>query len=66
MSMGSLSSRALRSLPKSYIGSMTKTVMAIGGITRTLAHKVHTPIASPSFTVPTGRKDVKPVEIKPK
>jgi hypothetical protein len=64
MSECSLSPRALRGLPNSCIGGMTKIVMAIGGITRTLAHKVHTPITSPSFTVPTGRRD-KPVEIRP-
>jgi hypothetical protein len=61
----SVSSRASRGLPKSYIGGMTKILTAIGGITRTLADKVHTPIASPSFAVPTGRRDVKPVEIRP-
>ena len=64
-SVCSLSSLALRGLPKSYIGGMTKIVTAIGGIIRTLADKVHTSIASPSLTVPTGRRDVKPVEIRP-
>jgi len=61
----SLSSRALRGLPNSYIGGMTKVSTTIGGITRALADKVHTPIASRSFAVPTGRRDVKPVEIRP-
>ncbi len=31
----------------------------------TLVDKVHTPIALRSLTVPTGRRDVKPVEIRP-
>ncbi|MFX1466604.1 MAG: hypothetical protein ACFFA5_09045 [Promethearchaeota archaeon] len=44
---------------------MTKISMAIGGIIRTLADKVHTPIASRSLAVPTGRRDFKPVEIRP-
>jgi hypothetical protein len=39
--------------------------MAIGGITRTLADKGHAPMVSPSLAVPTGRRDVKPVEIRP-
>jgi len=42
---------------------MTKLLTVIGGILRTLVDKVHTPIASPSsLAVPTGRRDVKPVE----
>ncbi|WP_287585413.1 hypothetical protein [Candidatus Borrarchaeum sp.] len=44
---------------------MRKVSITIGGIMRTLANKVHTPIASPSLAVPTGRRDVKPVEIRP-
>ncbi|MFX1520005.1 MAG: hypothetical protein ACFFCD_08790 [Promethearchaeota archaeon] len=64
MSECSLSSRAPRGLPKSYIAGMTKLATAIGGILRTLADKVHTPSASPLFAVPTGRKDGKPVEIR--
>ncbi len=32
---------------------------------RTLEDKVHTPIASRPLAVPTGRRDVKPVEIRP-
>ena len=44
---------------------MKKIVTTIGGIIGTLADKVHTPIASPSLAVPTGRRDVKPVEIRP-
>jgi hypothetical protein len=51
--------------PYSYIVGMRKISTAIGGITRTLADKVHTSIASLSLTVPTGRRDVKPVEIRP-
>ncbi len=61
----SLSSFASRGFPKNYIGGMTEITTAIGGIIRTLVDKVHTPIASPSLTVPTGRRDVKPVEIRP-
>jgi hypothetical protein len=44
---------------------MRKVSITIGGIIRTLADKVQTPIASPSLAVPTGRRDVKPVEIIP-
>jgi len=44
---------------------MRKISIVIGGIIGTLAHKVHTPIASQSLIVPTGRRDVKPVEIRP-
>ncbi|MFX1466860.1 MAG: hypothetical protein ACFFA5_10340 [Promethearchaeota archaeon] len=64
-SLAPLVSLALRGLLKSYIIVMTKIATAIGGQIRTLADKVHTPIVSPSFTVPTGRRDVKPVEIRP-
>ncbi len=49
--------------PYRYIGDMWEVSITIGGIIRTLADKVHTPIASPSFAVPTERRDVKPVEI---
>ena len=48
-----------------HIGDMSKVLMAIGGIIGTRADKVHTPMASPSLAVPTGRRDVKPVEIRP-
>ena len=51
--------------PSSYIGGMRKVSTTIGGIIRTLADKVHTPIASRSLAVPTGRRDVKPVGIRP-
>jgi len=51
--------------PSRYIGGMRKVSITIGGIMRTLANKVHTPIASPSLDVPTERRDVKPVEIRP-
>ncbi|MFX1520225.1 MAG: hypothetical protein ACFFCD_09930 [Promethearchaeota archaeon] len=42
-----------------------KLATAIGGIIRTLADKVHTPITARSLTVPTGRRDGKPVGMKP-
>ncbi|MFX1520018.1 MAG: hypothetical protein ACFFCD_08855 [Promethearchaeota archaeon] len=61
----SRSSRASRGLPKSYIAGMMKLVTAIGGKIGTLADKVHTPSASPSFAVPTERRELKPVEIRP-
>jgi len=61
-SLCALSSLASRGLPNSYIGGMTKISTAIGGIIRTLADKVHTPMASRSLAVPTGRRDFKPVE----
>jgi hypothetical protein len=63
-SVCSLASLVSRGLPR-YIGGMRKISLPIGGITRTLAHKVHTPIATRSLPVPTGRRDVKPVEIRP-
>ncbi|MFX1519999.1 MAG: hypothetical protein ACFFCD_08760 [Promethearchaeota archaeon] len=44
---------------------MTKLATAIGGIIGALADKVHTPIAARSLTVPTGRRDGKPVELRP-
>jgi hypothetical protein len=55
----------IEGLPKSYIAGMMKIATAIGGIIGTLADKVHTPIATRSLTVPTGRRDFKPVEIRP-
>ncbi|MFX1521102.1 MAG: hypothetical protein ACFFCD_14410 [Promethearchaeota archaeon] len=61
----SRASHASRGLPNSYIGDMTKIATAIGGTIGTLADKVHTPIAARSLTVPTRRRDVKPVETRP-
>jgi hypothetical protein len=44
---------------------MMKISTTIGGLIGRLTDKVQTPIASRLFTVPTGRRDVKPVEIRP-
>jgi hypothetical protein len=60
----SLASLASRGLPR-HIVVMKKISTTIGGIIGTFADKVHTPIASPSFAVPTGRREFKPVEIRP-